>query len=524
MLIRNRRWVFLSSSALAIACCLASGAQSQTTSEPAPAPTPAPTPAPAPTPPAAQTPPAPTPTPTPAAEAPQTPTISVPPVTVTAPPPPRRPGPARPAQAAPARVTPAPATPPVTPTTTPRASTQPYAPLGTITSGQIQQTPTQNFGDVFFTQPGATSSTFAPGTSRPIVRGLDNYRVRIQENGLATNDVSDLSEDHAVPIDPLAPANRSLSAGPRRCVTARRPPAASSMSTTTGSRPYPVGAASRANLRRALIGRPRDREIGFCSTPATETSRCMRSVRPPRRRLQDPDLSVSVSARSGAAGRRQAAEFVRAPQRLFGRRLFALRPGIFRRRGLGFNSLYGIPGIEASERATNIDLTQRKITTKGEFRPGAGAIDAIRFWGGTSTTGISRSRTKAASTDPADLHQPRARRQRRGAACCRCRPSIRAAHHRARRAGEQQRLAPSSAGAASLFDPNRTTSVAAYMFNEFRFNEAFRMQAAGRIEQVHVDGMATAFRPTSSAAARDPTASDASLNFAPKSALGRLPA
>src|SRR5262249_27873687 len=57
-------------------------------------------------------------------------------------------------------------------------------------------------------------STFAPGASRPIVRGLDNYRVRIQENGLATNDVSDLSEDHAPPIDPLAAKQVEVIRGP----------------------------------------------------------------------------------------------------------------------------------------------------------------------------------------------------------------------------------------------------------------------------------------------------------------------
>ena len=96
------------------------------------------------------------------------------------------------------------AAPRVAPTATPRVATQPYAPLNTVTSGQIQQTPTQNFGDIFFSQPGATSSTFAPGASRPILRGLSDTRVRVQENGVGVGDVSDLSQDHAVPIDPLA--------------------------------------------------------------------------------------------------------------------------------------------------------------------------------------------------------------------------------------------------------------------------------------------------------------------------------
>ena len=36
------------------------------------------------------------------------------------------------------------------------------------------------------------------------MRGLDNYRVRIQENGVSNSGVSELGEDHAVPLDPVA--------------------------------------------------------------------------------------------------------------------------------------------------------------------------------------------------------------------------------------------------------------------------------------------------------------------------------
>jgi iron complex outermembrane recepter protein len=68
---------------------------------------------------------------------------------------------------------------------------------------------------VLQSKPGITSSGFAPGAaSRPVVRGLDNYRVRIQENGLGVNDVSDLSDDHAVPIDPLSARQVEVIRGP----------------------------------------------------------------------------------------------------------------------------------------------------------------------------------------------------------------------------------------------------------------------------------------------------------------------
>ena len=39
-----------------------------------------------------------------------------------------------------------------------------------------------------------------------------------------------------------------------------------------------------------------------------------------------------------------------------------------------------------------------------------------------------------------------------------------------------------------LYDPNTTKSVAGFLFNELRFNDAFRAQLAGRIEHAEVSG------------------------------------
>ena len=51
--------------------------------------------------------------------------------------------------------------------------------------------------------PGVSQTGFGPAANRPIIRGLDKYRVRILQNGTDTFDFSAQSEDHAVPIDPL---------------------------------------------------------------------------------------------------------------------------------------------------------------------------------------------------------------------------------------------------------------------------------------------------------------------------------
>ncbi|WP_163363780.1 TonB-dependent receptor plug domain-containing protein, partial [Enterobacter cloacae] len=73
-----------------------------------------------------------------------------------------------------------------------------------VTSDQIARDQPRTLGDALSDRPGISSSTYAPGAaSRPIIRGLDNARVRIQENGIVSGDVSELGEDHAVPINPL---------------------------------------------------------------------------------------------------------------------------------------------------------------------------------------------------------------------------------------------------------------------------------------------------------------------------------
>lgn len=58
-------------------------------------------------------------------------------------------------------------------------------------------------GETLSRQPGISQSFFGPSASRPIIRGLDKYRVRILQNSLDSFDVSSSSEDHLVPIDPL---------------------------------------------------------------------------------------------------------------------------------------------------------------------------------------------------------------------------------------------------------------------------------------------------------------------------------
>lgn len=67
--------------------------------------------------------------------------------------------------------------------------------------------PIATLGDLVNGLPGVRSSQFAPGASRPVIRGLSGPRVQVLTNGLGLIDASSVSPDHQVAADP-AEANR----------------------------------------------------------------------------------------------------------------------------------------------------------------------------------------------------------------------------------------------------------------------------------------------------------------------------
>jgi iron complex outermembrane receptor protein len=89
-----------------------------------------------------------------------------------------------------------------------------FVPVTVTTQRELVTQGGARITDTLQLKPGISGTTFAPGADRPIIRGLDSYRVRIQENGIGTHDVSAISEDHAIPIDPLAADHVEVVRGP----------------------------------------------------------------------------------------------------------------------------------------------------------------------------------------------------------------------------------------------------------------------------------------------------------------------
>ncbi len=100
------------------------------------------------------------------------------------------------------------------PLTTLPATTVTGSPVGSDTfdlavptlglEGQQLRLRMQNtLGETLTTEPGMSSTYFGPNASRPTIRGLDSGRVQILRNGAQSLDVSTLSYDHDVPMEPI---------------------------------------------------------------------------------------------------------------------------------------------------------------------------------------------------------------------------------------------------------------------------------------------------------------------------------
>ena len=90
-----------------------------------------------------------------------------------------------------------------------------YSSVTVVPRNEIVRQQPLTLGDALSDKPGISATTYAPGgASRPIIRGLDSNRVRIQENGIGVHDVSNLGEDHAVPINPLVADQIEVIRGP----------------------------------------------------------------------------------------------------------------------------------------------------------------------------------------------------------------------------------------------------------------------------------------------------------------------
>jgi iron complex outermembrane recepter protein len=515
MPIRNRRLLLLSSSALML-LCFAGGVSSQTPETPPTTPQTPPAEAPQ-----SQQPVQPETPPTGAA-----PTITVPQVTVEAPKPrpTRRAAPAAPARTA-TRPPPAPRpTPPTAPTTTTAgqpAAASPFQPppsLDIVTGNQIQASPAQSLGNLLFTTPGATSAGLSPAASRPVLRGLSDFRVRVQENGVGAMDLSDYGQDHGVPIDPLAVQKVEIYRGPEALRFGSQ--AVGGVVEATNNRiPFaaPLG-GWQAQILGATTTVDRGLEGGVLYDAGSRDFAFHADVY--GRRGSDyfipsyPYLFPSDPA-PAFNGKQPNSSFHSEGQAVGGSYLFDggyVGAAISR-----FTTLYHIPTMEGAATNGRIALEQVKYTSKGEFRPQTSAIDVVRFWAGAvdyhhdelgigdfGLDGIRATFNNHAQEARTEIQfMPMA-------------TPLGALISTVGAQFDHQQI-DTSGDAGSLLGSARTNRGAAYFINELWFTDTLRSLLAGRIENVRIDGTSGIFPPALIPPPDNPALSLQALGFTPAS-------
>lgn len=394
--------------------------------------------------------------------------------------------------------------------------TDQFATVTVVPNEEIRRAGASTLGDLLFSKPGITGSSFAPGaSSRPIIRGLDVNRVGIVENGIGGGGVSDLGEDHFVPIDPLATNQIEVIRGPA-ALRYGSTSIGGVVSATNNRIPDALPACATAPFQNYGLPAPGGARAG-CLNAETRTS--ISSVD------RGVDGGVLLDAGGGnfavhadAYGRKSGDYAIPsypylndATQPFNGRQSnsFTQTSGasiggsyIFDGGFIGAaitqnNALYGIPGIEATDTRTRIDARQTKVTAKGEFRPESAAIDAIRFWAGAT----DYKHNEIGRSDPADpatdgVRQTFLSKDQEG------RLEVQMMPFNARFAtvttafgvqgGHQELNAPSpdDPGALynGLFSANTNNRIAGYVFNELKFTDTTKAQISGRIEHVSLRG------------------------------------
>ncbi|HYK03369.1 MAG TPA: TonB-dependent receptor [Thermoanaerobaculia bacterium] len=95
-----------------------------------------------------------------------------------------------------------------------RRESEVYQPVNVLSEEDLAARIRPTLGETLAQEPGVSSSSFGAGSSRPIIRGLGADRIRVLEEGVGTGDVSNISPDHAVSVDPANAEQIEIVRGP----------------------------------------------------------------------------------------------------------------------------------------------------------------------------------------------------------------------------------------------------------------------------------------------------------------------
>ena len=95
-----------------------------------------------------------------------------------------------------------------------RTQTELYQATDVLVGRELVEKGRNSIGETLAEQPGVTSTYYGPGSSRPVIRGLQGDRVRVLESGVSSGDVSASGPDHAVAVEPMLAGQIEIIRGP----------------------------------------------------------------------------------------------------------------------------------------------------------------------------------------------------------------------------------------------------------------------------------------------------------------------
>ena len=95
-----------------------------------------------------------------------------------------------------------------------RRESEVYQPVNVLSEEELAVRLRPTLGETLAQEPGVSSTSFGAGASRPVIRGLGADRIRVLEEGVGTGDVSNVSPDHAVSVDPANAEQIEIVRGP----------------------------------------------------------------------------------------------------------------------------------------------------------------------------------------------------------------------------------------------------------------------------------------------------------------------
>lgn len=355
-----------------------------------------------------------------------------------------------------------------------------FTSVTTMSSDQALSKGAASLGDLLGTQPGVSQSAFAPAASRPVIRGLAGFRVRTQENGIGSHDMANLGEDHAVTIDPLLAGQVEVVRGPGTLLYGSQ--AIGGVVSATNNR-IPTSVPLNG-MRFESRGAYNSVSYGKEGAALLEVGGKNVAVHVDTFQRRADDYAIPT-------GGRQTNSSLKGEGHSFGGS-YIFDDGFFGAAVQRNTSSYYIPGIASSAEQNHIDLWQTKWTSRGERRVREGWLDTIKYWFGASdykhhevnvvnganvVGSVFKNKELEARVEASHMPVQTVLGEMKGVFGAQW--------------GDRQLSAVKTTGV--LLAPASVKSLAAFMFEEIRLTEVWRLQGAARIDRISVDGVGATF-------------------------------